>query len=174
VASQHCCAATAALDCASLSQPCGTQNGAAAASIAAPPQKELRAQTIPIAIPGGGVYREGWACHGCLFPRLSLARSHAALVAADEDANPTFARECWIDAEMVQLNQKPSRFCVSDEHYIPTLLALHGKQRVEPGLRGGTCPNQHGAVRLPSVPSPRGRQARRDITDTRMLLMTAK
>lgn len=51
-----------------------------------------------------------------------LHRKHAALVARDDVINPLFVRECWMD----MLHHPPHRFCVSDEHYIPTLLAAHG------------------------------------------------
>ena len=50
-----------------------------------------------------------------------MGRRHAALVAGDQDINPLFVRECWVDG-----HHPPSRFCVSDEHYVPTLLAAHG------------------------------------------------
>ncbi len=35
---------------------------------------------------------------------------------------PRLARECWVDTK----NQPIQRFCVSDEHYTPTLLAYMG------------------------------------------------
>ena len=52
-------------------------------------------------------------------------RKHAALVAGDDEINPVFVRECYVDAQ----HRPPHRFCVSDEHYIPTLLAAHGGLR---------------------------------------------
>lgn len=77
-----------------------------------------------------------------------VARRHAALVAGDRDINPLFVRECWVDG-----HHPPSRFCVSDEHYVPTLLAAHGAPLYPPfplcppppppcghrRMRGGTC-----------------------------------
>lgn len=53
---------------------------------------------------------------------IILNRKHAAIVAADNEVNPLFVRECWVDTQ----HHPPHRFCVSDEHYIPTLLAVHG------------------------------------------------
>ena len=47
-------------------------------------------------------------------------RRHAALVAADERLNKMFAAHCW----SVGMEAK---YCVSDEHYIPTLLATLGE-----------------------------------------------
>lgn len=49
---------------------------------------------------------------------VSLKRDHVAMVLDDEEVNRVFAEECYV---------APQRFCVSDEHYIPTLLALKGQ-----------------------------------------------
>jgi len=56
-----------------------------------------------------------------------LNRRHAALVAGDDEINPAFVRECWVDG-----HHPPSRFCVSDEHYVPSLLAALGLQPFPP------------------------------------------
>ena len=37
-------------------------------------------------------------------------------------------RECWIDAEARTRGQRPSRYCIADEHYIPTLIAAAGRE----------------------------------------------
>ncbi|KAI8109890.1 hypothetical protein M9434_001169 [Picochlorum sp. BPE23] len=50
---------------------------------------------------------------------IALKRQHAQMVVDDTVVNDAFARECYV-AE--------NRFCVSDEHYIPTLLALKGAE----------------------------------------------
>lgn len=49
----------------------------------------------------------------------------------DEDVNSVFARECWADPVPPM-----RRFCVSDEHYIPTLLAALGLD-AETDCQGG-------------------------------------
>ena len=41
-------------------------------------------------------------------------------------AENMFCRECWVDAEHLSRGEPLWRFCVSDEHYVPTLLAFHG------------------------------------------------
>lgn len=66
----------------------------------------------------------------CLFAIAGLLqnRKHAALVAGDDEVNPLFVRECWVDTA----HRPPHRFCVSDEHYIPTLLAAHGALAATP------------------------------------------
>lgn len=35
-------------------------------------------------------------------------------------------RECWVDKENLEKGWDLWRFCVSDEHYVPTLLAVLG------------------------------------------------
>lgn len=42
-------------------------------------------------------------------------------MAADADVAASFAAECWVDQ-----SEARTRFCVSDEHYVPTLLAHLG------------------------------------------------
>lgn len=49
-----------------------------------------------------------------------LTRRHAEAVAADETVDEAFRRHCWVAADWHK------RFCVADEHYIPTLLAYLG------------------------------------------------
>lgn len=46
---------------------------------------------------------------------VSLKRDHVSIILNDIDVNKVFAEECYV---------APERFCVSDEHYIPSLLAL--------------------------------------------------
>jgi hypothetical protein len=55
----------------------------------------------------------------------SLAGAGCAAVAS---SSPGASRECWIDAEAKNRGERPSRFCVADEHYIPTLLAAAGRE----------------------------------------------
>lgn len=55
---------------------------------------------------------------------VSLNRHHASLAAYEEIVYPVFARECWSSPR----NEPMVRFCVSDEHYIPSLLAMHGAE----------------------------------------------
>ena len=47
------------------------------------------------------------------------------MVAADSYVDKIFADGCWSTG-------RTAKFCMSDEHYIPTLLAWHGERR--PGL----------------------------------------
>jgi hypothetical protein len=54
-------------------------------------------------------------------------RRHAALAAEDELISTLFATECWTDAANYFARKPVRRFCVSDEHYLPTLLAHHGE-----------------------------------------------
>lgn len=55
-------------------------------------------------------------------------RKHASLVANDKVVSMVFARECYISEE-------PHRWCISDEHYVPTLLATLGKLSTSQGFR---------------------------------------
>lgn len=48
---------------------------------------------------------------------VALKRNHVSMVLNDVDVDRMFAEECYV---------APERFCVSDEHYIPSLLALQG------------------------------------------------
>jgi hypothetical protein len=50
---------------------------------------------------------------------VGLIRAHAELVAGEEQLNAVFAAECWAADDR-------ERFCISDEHFIPSLLALKG------------------------------------------------
>lgn len=53
----------------------------------------------------------------------SFIRSHVELVVAEQTLNAVFAAECWA----TPAEKGPAeRFCVSDEHYIPSLLAVRG------------------------------------------------
>jgi hypothetical protein len=65
-----------------------------------------------------------------------LLRRHAALVAADARLAPRFERECYSYLPprlprppyvAAQNRSWVHRTCVSDEHYVPTLLAVHGQ-----------------------------------------------
>jgi len=60
--------------------------------------------------------------HGCAAAQAGWAASAGRQRAADA------ARECWIAAEAKNRGERPSRFCVADEHYIPTLLAAAGRE----------------------------------------------
>lgn len=55
---------------------------------------------------------------------MTLIRSHAELVAYEEQVNKAFAKECYVEYD--KKTGDTIRFCVSDEHYIPTLLAFKG------------------------------------------------
>jgi hypothetical protein len=46
-----------------------------------------------------------------------LTRKHAEAVVGDTRVDEAFRRHCWVASDWKQ------RFCVADEHYIPTLLA---------------------------------------------------
>ena len=55
-----------------------------------------------------------------------LSREHAQLVVADRHVKEIFKRYCWSFGKHI---------CVSDEHYIPTLLASYGLDSEVGGLR---------------------------------------
>ncbi|KAI3434431.1 hypothetical protein D9Q98_002508 [Chlorella vulgaris] len=68
----------------------------------------------------------------------SLIRQHAQLVVADRQLAPRFERECYSyfppkigqpPYVAAQQRQWVPRTCVSDEHYVPTLLAVHGQDQ---------------------------------------------
>ncbi len=48
------------------------------------------------------------------------------LAAEDELISSLFAMECWTDTAAYFARKPVRRFCVSDEHYLPTLVAFHG------------------------------------------------
>ena len=50
---------------------------------------------------------------------VSLKRDLVSIILHDTDVNKVFEEECYV---------APERFCVSDEHYIPSLLALRGQR----------------------------------------------
>ncbi|KAK9815401.1 hypothetical protein WJX72_003085 [[Myrmecia] bisecta] len=54
---------------------------------------------------------------------VGLIRKHAEVVHNDERVREKFKSECWVDQENMDKGQPLRRFCVSDEHYIPTLIA---------------------------------------------------
>lgn len=54
----------------------------------------------------------------------SLIRKHAKLSAEETVLNDIFTKECW--SEGLSNPEVIRRFCVSDEHYIPSLLAVYG------------------------------------------------
>lgn len=54
-----------------------------------------------------------------------LNRQHAELAAADTAVDAALRRDC-LTSPMSQWGKPGSWFCASDEHYIPTLLAVHG------------------------------------------------
>lgn len=56
---------------------------------------------------------------------VSLQRHHAQAVVDDTTVDAVFREECYCRMK-TDGSGKWSRFCVSDEHYIPTLLALQG------------------------------------------------
>jgi hypothetical protein len=55
---------------------------------------------------------------------VALKRPHAAVVIEDEELDRIFAEECYVCTDAASCF--PQRFCVSDEHYIPSLFALKG------------------------------------------------
>lgn len=55
---------------------------------------------------------------------VALKRSHVEVVIEDEELDRMFADECYVCTDGVVCF--PQRFCVSDEHYIPSLFALKG------------------------------------------------
>ncbi|KAK9848925.1 hypothetical protein WJX84_001940 [Apatococcus fuscideae] len=57
---------------------------------------------------------------------FALTREHADRIANDTQIRDIFAKECWVDKENLEKGWDLWRFCVSDEHYIPTLLAVLG------------------------------------------------
>ncbi|KAK9831707.1 hypothetical protein WJX74_006651 [Apatococcus lobatus] len=70
---------------------------------------------------------------------FSLSRRHAAAVAADFHAAPLFEEHCYsylpgrdlpipakVQALLEQNITVERRTCVADEHYVPTLMAMHG------------------------------------------------
>ena len=79
-------------------------------------------------------------------------RRHAALAAEDELISTLFAIECWTDAANYFARKPVRRFCVSDEHYLPTLLAYYGEgfcpvfgisTACLPGLACASTPSSH-------------------------------
>ena len=50
---------------------------------------------------------------------MTLTRQHAQAVVDDISVDSAFRQECYSPPDQ-------SRFCASDEHYIPTLLAVRG------------------------------------------------
>ncbi|KAK9789383.1 hypothetical protein WJX73_006397 [Symbiochloris irregularis] len=57
---------------------------------------------------------------------IALTRPHAQAVHEDEHVKPRFKEHCWIDVENWRKGWQVRSFCVADEHYIPTLLAMKG------------------------------------------------
>ena len=51
---------------------------------------------------------------------FALTREHAEAVVADTAVDVAFRKGCWTSDDI------SSHFCASDEHYIPTLLAVRG------------------------------------------------
>jgi hypothetical protein len=51
-----------------------------------------------------------------------LTRRHAEVVVQDEVVDQAFRQHCWVAQDWNE------RFCVSDEHYVPTLLAWSGME----------------------------------------------
>lgn len=56
---------------------------------------------------------------------VSLQRHHAQAVADDTTVDAVFREECYC-RKKTDGSGEWSRFCVSDEHYIPTILAIQG------------------------------------------------
>ena len=54
---------------------------------------------------------------------FSLIRRHAELIAEETEINGVFEKECYVKPAKSGFSGY-SRFCVSDEHYIPTVLAV--------------------------------------------------
>lgn len=95
---------------------------------------------------------------------ISLTREHARLVADDRQVEPLFAQKCFIKWDFRRWRPlgPDGRWCVSDEHYVPTLLALRGEEAnctcSQPGGRGSPTYTQ-----WPGGPHPRSFNAR-DLT----------
>ena len=59
------------------------------------------------------------------------------LVVEDTELDAAFKQDCYIEQER-GIKGVPGRFCISDEHYIPTLLAVHEKEEECSCLGEGT------------------------------------
>ncbi|KAK9864497.1 hypothetical protein WJX84_010563 [Apatococcus fuscideae] len=57
---------------------------------------------------------------------FALTREHVDWIVQDTQIRDIFAKECWVDKENLEKGWSMWRFCVSDEHYVPTLLAVLG------------------------------------------------
>ena len=69
---------------------------------------------------------------------FELTRPHAELVLQDKVIDDVFRRYC---REMWEPAWRRQRICFSDEHYVPTLLAVHGRDN-ETDCRGETTGGQ--------------------------------
>ncbi|KAK9841452.1 hypothetical protein WJX74_006045 [Apatococcus lobatus] len=69
---------------------------------------------------GTGLQREHWRKSSQWF---SLLRHHAEMAATDAEVNAAFETHCYFGSDHEDPSQV-DRSCVSDEHYIPTLLAF--------------------------------------------------
>ncbi|KAL4420725.1 hypothetical protein ABPG75_010381 [Micractinium tetrahymenae] len=92
---------------------------------------------------------------------ISLTREHARLVAEDREVEPVFAQKCYVKWDFRHWRPlgPDGRWCVSDEHYVPTLLAMRGEEAnctcSQPGGRGTPTHTQ-----WPGGPHPRTFYAR--------------
>lgn len=68
-----------------------------------------------------GLTRDLWRKSG---QWKSLLRPHVKLVVEEKELNDVFSRECWCKRR--QETGTWERFCISDEHYLPSLFALKG------------------------------------------------
>lgn len=67
----------------------------------------------------GNVTKEDWRKSS---QWISLHRKHAEYIRDDEAVHEAFKQECFVEKN--EEGDAYSRFCVSDEHYVPTLLAM--------------------------------------------------
>eukprot|EP00887_Chlorella_sp_A99_P003649 scaffold7.g3649.t1 len=98
----------------------GTEEGATHAATPVPARPARLCAALPRcpplpATPAAGAKWEQW---------FMLSRAHAELVAADREVNQAFAEHCRIGWDE---ERQAERDCISDEHYIPSLLAFHGQ-----------------------------------------------
>lgn len=74
----------------------------------------------------GGLTQDLWRKSG---QWSSLLRPHVEVVLKDKKLNEIFEKECW--AKKNDQSGKWYRFCISDEHYIPSLFAIKGYEGSE-------------------------------------------
>lgn len=83
---------------------------------------------------------------------VSLTRRHANIAAYDNHVYPVMTAYCRTEVHCSVTNlegRKRARFCTSDEHYVPTVLAAYGESLVNSSITyakfyGGWSPKGHG------------------------------